>query len=117
VIGWGKQGGKQRLKCKNCGVLFTCNSTEQRLINRFVWFKKWILERQTYKTLTRDSGLSHRTLQRIFYTFLERPPQVKILKRSEVYLRLDATYFEQFCLLCYQDNSDGYSQLIRFSER
>jgi len=29
---------------------------------------------------------------------------------------MDATYFEQFCLLCYQDSADGYSQLIRFSD-
>jgi transposase-like protein len=31
-------------------------------------------------------------------------------------LRVDATYFEQFCVLCYQDNRDGYTQLIRFSD-
>jgi mutator family transposase len=73
------------------------------------------LERQTFKTLSRDSGLSIDTLQRIFYTFLERSPTVKILKRSNIHLRLDATYFEQFCLLCYQDHDDGYTQLIRFS--
>lgn len=29
---------------------------------------------------------------------------------------MDATYFKQFCLLCYQDNADRYSQLIRFSD-
>ena len=29
---------------------------------------------------------------------------------------MDATYFEKFCLLCYQDNEDGYTQLLRFSE-
>ncbi|MEZ4104670.1 MAG: transposase [Candidatus Paceibacterota bacterium] len=29
---------------------------------------------------------------------------------------MDATYFKQFCLLCYQDNLDGYTQLIRFSD-
>ncbi len=29
---------------------------------------------------------------------------------------MDATYFEQFCLLCYQDHEDGYTQLIRFSD-
>lgn len=29
---------------------------------------------------------------------------------------MDATYFEQFCLLRYQDSADGYSQLIRFSD-
>lgn len=29
---------------------------------------------------------------------------------------MDATYFERFCLICYQDNSDGYTQLIRFTD-
>lgn len=41
---------------------------------------------------------------------------VKIIKRDNVHLRLDATYFKQFCLLCYQDDEDGYTQLIRFSD-
>jgi len=86
------------------------------LENRFVWFKKWVLERQTFKTLNRDSGLSIDTLQRIFYAFLQRSPVVKILKRRSVHLRMDATYFEQFCMLCYQDHDDGYTQLIRFSD-
>lgn len=56
------------------------------------------------------------TLQRIFYTFLQRSPVVKILKRNNVHLRLDATYFEQFCMMCYQDHDDGYTQLIRFTD-
>lgn len=75
-----------------------------------------MLERQTFKTLSRDSGLSIDTLQRIFYAFLAQAPTVKILKRPQVHLRLDATYFEQFCLLCYQDHDDGYTQLIRFTD-
>lgn len=29
---------------------------------------------------------------------------------------MDATYFKQFCLVCYQDHEDGYTQLIRFSD-
>lgn len=29
---------------------------------------------------------------------------------------MDATYFENFNLLCYQDHADGYTQLIRFSD-
>jgi len=29
---------------------------------------------------------------------------------------MDATYFKKFCLLCYQDDEDGYTQLIRFSD-
>jgi len=66
--------------------------------------------------LSRDSGLSIDTLQRTFYLFLEQSPEVKIMKRNKVYLRIDATYFQQFCLLCYQDHEDGYTQLIRFSD-
>jgi hypothetical protein len=84
--------------------------------NRFAWFRKWVLERQTFKTLSRDSGLSIDTLQRTFYTFLQQSPTVKILKRSNVHLRVDATYFKQFCMLSYQDHTDGYTQLIRFSD-
>ena len=116
VIKWGKRQNKQRFKCKNCDIFFTRNDPNQKLENRFIWFKKWVLERQTFATLSRDSGLSKDTLQRIFYYFLEQSPQVKIIKRSEVNLRIDATYFEKFCLLCYQDHSDGYTQLIRFSD-
>jgi transposase-like protein len=74
------------------------------------------LERQTYQTLSRDSGLSIDTLQRTFYYFLSKAPKVKIIKREKVNLRMDATYFAQFNLLCYQDDADGYTQLIRFSD-
>lgn len=84
-------------------------------MNRFIWFRKWILERQTFKTLSRDSGLSIDTLQRVFYAFLEKSPEVKILKRENVHLRIDATYFRHFCAVCYQDHDDGYTQLLRFS--
>jgi AraC-like DNA-binding protein len=96
--------------------LFTRSNPEQRLENRFIWFKKWVLERQTYKTLSRDSGLSKRTLQRIFYTFLEQSPEVKIIKRGSVHLRMDATYFKRLCFVCYQDHEDGYTQLIRVTD-
>jgi Transposase, Mutator family len=116
VIKWGKQLGKQRFKCKNCGILFTRNAPNQGNRNRFIWFKKWILERQTYATLSRDSKLSKRSLQRLFCTFLESSPKVKIIKRPGVNLRMDATYFKQFCVLCYQDDQDGYTQLIRITD-
>lgn len=116
VIRWGKQFGKQRFKCKNCGIFFTQNRPEQKIKNRFVWFKKWVLERQTYKTLCRDSGYSKDTLQRTFYSILESSPTIKIIKREKVTLRVDATYFAKFCLVAYQDDFDGYTQLIRFTD-
>lgn len=116
VISWGKRNEKQRFKCKNCGIYFTRNKPKQKISNRFIWFKKWILERQTYKTLSRDSGYSIDTLQRTFYILLEQAPKVKIIKRKNVNLRIDATYFKQFCLIGYQDDFDGYIQLIRFTD-
>lgn len=96
--------------------MFTNNRKEQKLNNRFVWFKKWVLERQTYKTLVRDSGYSKDTLQRTFYALLQKAPKIKIIKREAVNLRMDATYFSTFCLVAYQDHYDGYTQLIRFSD-
>ncbi|MDB9497589.1 transposase [Nodularia spumigena] len=74
------------------------------------------MERQTLETLSRDSGLSKRTLQETFDAFLIRSPRVNILKREKVNLRVDATYFRKFCMVCYQDNEDGYTQLIRFTD-
>jgi len=116
VIRWGKQAGKQRFKCKDCGILFTANDKLQTIENRFSWFQKWVLERQTYKTLGRDSGLSKDTLQRTFYYFLERAPVMPIIHHDCIHLRIDATYFKSFCVVCYQDNLIGYTQLFRFSD-
>lgn len=47
---------------------------------------------------------------------MERAPRLKIIKREKVHLRIDATYFEKFCVVCYQDHEDGYTQLIRFTD-
>ena len=81
-----------------------------------MWFRKWIIERQTYQILSKESRLSQATLQRTFYHFLEQAPLVKIISRDRVHLRIDATYFAQFCLVCYQDDFDGYIQLLRFTD-
>ena len=116
VIGWGKQQNKQRFKCKNCGILFTNNDKLQTIENRFAWFKKWVLERQTYKTLHRDSGLSKDTLQQTFYHFLAQAPLTPIIHHDNIYLRVDATYFKRFCVVCYQDDLLSYTQLFRFSD-
>lgn len=66
--------------------------------------------------MSRDSKLSVDTLQRTFYHFLEQSPKLNIIKREQVHLRIDATYFEKFCMLCYQDDEDGYTQLLRFTD-
>ena len=51
----------------------------------------------------------------MFYAFLKKSPEVKVLKREIVHLRINATYFRHFFTVCYQDHEDGYTQLLRFS--
>lgn len=75
-----------------------------------------MLERQTYKSLQRDSGLSKDTLQRLFYRFLNDAPVTPIIHHDDIHLRVDATYFKKFCVVCYQDSSISYTQLFRFSD-
>ena len=60
--------------------------------------------------------MSRDTLQRTFYQLLKKAPKIKIIKREGVNFRIDATYFTRFCVVCYQDDFDGYTQLIRFSD-
>ena len=74
------------------------------------------MERQTYKTLQRDSGLSKDTLQKTFYDFLNRAPVTPIIHHDHIHLRVDATYFKKFCVVCYQDDMISYTQLFRFSD-
>jgi transposase-like protein len=87
-----------------------------RYQNRFTWFKKWVVERQIFSTLQRDSGLSKDTLQRTFYYFLARAPVTPILLHQATFLRIDATYFKRFCVVCYQEHHLNYTQLFRFSD-
>jgi hypothetical protein len=116
VVGWGKQQNKQHFRYKNCGILFIYNDKQETIRNLFVWFSKWDLERQTYKILQRDSGLSKYTLQRTFYYFLLQAPLTPIIHHDNVYLRVDATYFKRFCVVCYEDDFLSYTQLFRFSD-
>src|SRR5665213_2445194 len=74
VIKWGKQQGKQRFKCSNCGMFFTWKNEEVSRANRFRWFKDWVVGRQTLLQLCRTSGYSERTLNRYFDAYLNVPP-------------------------------------------
>jgi hypothetical protein len=58
VIKWGKQGGKQRFKCKNYGVLSTRLNKGVVFSNRFVWFREWIIGKQTLEQISLKSGYS-----------------------------------------------------------
>lgn len=58
VISWGKQNGKRRFKCKNCDIYFTSENKSVSLKNKEIWFKKWIIGKQTYEQISAESGYS-----------------------------------------------------------
>lgn len=72
------------------------------------------MERQFYKCLISDSGLSQSTLQRLFNEYLKSPPKNLIKSKSNVHLLIDATYFNNgLCLVLYYDYDIQYVQLFR----
>ncbi len=116
-IKWGKRDGKQRYKCNNCGVLFTASNPGRAKANQEIWFRKWVLERLTYRYLEKDSGLSISTLKRLFKVYLNQPPTFLIKRRTKAHLLIDGTYFSNdLCLVLYRDNDIKYTQLYRFSD-
>lgn len=116
IIGWGIQNGKQRFKCKSCGILFTRINKGVRQSNRFVWFRQWILLKQTLKVISERSGYSTRTLKRFFHDYLSSPPRLSVYPSEKVNLLIDGTYFgKDLCLIVYRDNTIKFTQLYRLS--
>ncbi len=117
VIKWGKQLGKQRFKCKSCGLLFTSNNLGVTKRNRFKWFRDWVLGRQTILQISKASGYSHRTLQTYFDYYLSKRPVLHIKPSEKLNLLIDGTYFaNKLCLVLYRDNLIKYTQLYRITD-
>lgn len=72
------------------------------------------MERQVYKYLIRDSGMSQSVIQRLFNEYLKSPPENLIKSKSSVYLLIDGTCFANgLCLILYYDYDIQYVQLFR----
>ena len=116
VIKWGYQNGKSRFRCKDCGIYFSWSNTSVKQANSFSWFKKWVIEKQTFATLSRDSKHSKRALQNLFSIYLKQAPVYRISKREKVHLLIDGTYISgNICLIIYRDNDIKYTQLYRIT--
>ena len=112
VIGWGIRNGKQRFQCKSCRIYFTRNNKGVTKSNRFVWFRKWILQKQTLQIISKDSGYSVRTLKRYFHEYLSVPPKLSVYPSEKINLIVDGTYFSNnLCLIVYRDNTIKFTQL------
>lgn len=117
VIRWGFQQGKQRFKCKNCGLLFTSIKPDQRKRNRLVWFRDWIVGKQTFEQISKESGYSERTLKRYFYDYLSDSPTWKISRSEKLNLLIDGTYFaNKVCLVLYRDNNVKATVFYRLTD-
>lgn len=116
-IKWGIQSGKQRYKCKNCEIFFTASNPSTSKLNRFVWFRKWVIERYTLSELSKLSGYSLRTLKRYFNEYLNKPPVLSVFPSERVNLLIDGTYFKNnLCLVVYRDNTIKFTQLYRITD-
>ena len=76
------------------------------------------MERQVYKHLVRDSGMSQSKLQNLFKNYLLSAPAVVIKSKKNVHLLIDGTYFSNgLCLVLYYDHDIRYVQLYRHSNQ
>ena len=116
VIKWGKQNKKNRFKCKNCGIFFTWNNPSVSLKNKLIWFKNWVINYQKLEYLAILSGYSKRSLQSVFYNYLDKVPIHFIKHRERVHLIIDGTYFSNdICLVVYRDNDIKNTILYRIT--
>lgn len=76
------------------------------------------MERQVYRLLVRDSGMSQSSIQRLFNFYLSRPPKNIVRSKLNVHLLIDGTYFTNgLCLILYYDNDLQFVQLYRTSNK
>lgn len=117
VIKWGKRGGHQRYKCKNCGSLFTFRRKDISKANRFVWFEWWILGKQTIEQISALSGYSTRQLSRWFDEYLEECPAWEVKFHERVNLLIDGTWFpNKLCLVLYRNETVKSTLFYRMSD-
>jgi len=117
VIKWGKQQGKQRFKCKQCGIYSTRGNAAVGKRNREIWFREWIVGKQTFTQLVAKSGYSERTLKNYFYDYLEHYPRWFINRSESVNLLIDGTYFaNKVCLVLYRDDRIKATVLYRLTD-
>lgn len=75
------------------------------------------MERQVYRFLVRDSGMSESSIQRLFKRFLSKAPEVAIKTRHQTHLLIDGSYFPGgLCLILYYDHDIRYVQLYRHTK-
>lgn len=117
IVKSGFQSGKQRYKCNECGKVFSVTRKDVSMSNRYPWFKKWVLGKQTIEDIADESGMSERQIRRWFDEILEKSPVWKIRTGVPVYMLIDGTWFHDGrCLIVYRNASDGRTIYYRLTD-
>lgn len=114
----GKRAGYSRYYCKNCNSYFTDRRPHISDRNMFIWFVRWVRDKQSISQISQASGYSERTLKNYFYKILPTCPIWQIQRREKVNLLIDGTYFtNKVCLTLYRDSNIKMTILYRLTKR
>ena len=114
----GKRAGYSRYYCKNCNSYFTDRRPHISDRNMFIWFVRWVRDKQSISQISQASGYSERTLKNYFYKILPTCPVWQIQRREKVNLLIDGTYFtNKVCLILYRDSNIKMTILYRLAKR
>lgn len=86
----GKRAGYSRYYCKNCESYFTDRREHITNKNLFIWFERWVRDKQSISQIAKASGYSERFLKNYFY---------------------------KVCLILYRDSNIKMTILYRLAER
>ena len=116
IILWGLRDGRQRYRCKDCERSFVrCNENVSQN-NRFVWFRRWVLGKQTLMDIAKESGYSERHLRRWFDGYLYKAPLWTIKRHAGIRMLVDGTWLDrEHCLIVYRDNASKSTVYYRFA--
>ena len=116
IIRWGSREGHQRYKCRDCGTSFVKHKEGVRQSNRLVWFRKWVLGKQTIEDIARECGYSARQVHRWFDEYLDSSPSWTMNTSRQIYLLIDGTYYSDgHCLILYRAENLKRTIFYRFS--
>lgn len=116
IIRWGTREGHQRYKCQDCGTSFVKHKEGVRQSNRLVWFRKWVLGKQTVEDIASECGYSARHVHRWFDEYLDSSPSWTMNSFRPIYLLIDGTYYsDDHCLILYRAENLKRTIFYRFT--
>lgn len=113
----GHYRGFQRYYCSLCNSYFLDRRPHISTHNKLVWFRDWIIGKQSIEQLSERSSYSVRHLKSYFHSLLPICPVRHIQRREKVNLLIDGTYFpNKACLVFYRDTNIRMTLFYRLTD-